>query len=112
METVKLKTLKDFRCSNNSDYSCCEDRGITGKPHAVSTEELKAAAIEWIKAFRNKEDKYDKTIDWYESRSIDWEEKIPKDCNTTFSECDCEYEWKYNEKFIKHFFNISEEDLK
>jgi len=44
----KFTTLNDMTCASNGDYSCCEDKGITGNPHSVSTDKLREVAREWI----------------------------------------------------------------
>jgi len=61
---MKLKTLKDFKNTEYSDYYC---------EQMVSEEELKAEAIKWVKS------------DEYFENPDSW---------------------------IKHFFNITEDDLK
>lgn len=95
----ELKTLTEFRCSNNSEYSCCEDRGITGNPHAVDTDELRAEAIKWIKEIRRLQyvDKPDEEPYYFDNQM---------DCyNVEDGSCGVPC-------FIKHFFNITKEDLK
>ena len=82
-----MKTLKDFECSNNSDYSCCMDQGLSGNPHAVSTEDLREVAREWIKYFNENKHNCLKGLH-------------PKDV------CCCD---ESNERWITHFFNLEKE---
>ena len=102
-----MKTLKNLPCSDNSEYGCCEDSGISESPHSISVDDLKEAAKEWIEKL--KEEKCNSTID---------EENFPvkNDCpnwfeiedDTYYSHCLCSLVNKTKIKFIENFFNIGE----
>jgi hypothetical protein len=85
MEKEKLKTLKDFEEFHNYDFDF----------KMINKEELKSEAVKWVKS-------------------------IMKECSERYLKSDgivCEFgdicincEVKIN--WIKHFFNLTEEDLK
>ena len=79
-----MKTLKDFECSDNDEYSCCEDKGRSGNPHSVSTEHLRGAAREWIKELEKEE-------------KGQWKDGSPLVA-------------KHAKQWIKHFFNLEEKN--
>ena len=79
-----LKTLKGISCGNRSgaEASICAN---CGKNHTVTEEWLKKEVVKWVKDIRSNLD-----------------ENVPGECK----DCIGLICW------IKHFFNISEEDLK
>ena len=100
----ELKTLKDLRFFDEYKNQIGEEYNI------MIRDELKAKAVKWVKRLRE-EDNYDKhgysdvisledfkkTDDYENGLGISWAEcsDIPATIN-----------------FIKHFFNLTEEDLK
>ena len=90
---MKLKTLNDF------------ETGVDGPSYEALLHNLKAEAIKWVKEMRKEQGKQPRDLDWlpYEIGTTIDSEKT----KSQFSEMD------YSEtiQFVKHFFNITEEDL-
>ncbi len=84
---MKLKTLKDFEgCKKEDFYWACEQSGGSFKPEGeyISKEDLKQEAIKWVLDIRN---------------------SIPS-TSSKKEDIRC-----FSESWIKHFFNITEENL-
>ncbi len=79
---MKLKTLKDFNWEENVTIF---DGDMTGVNEDSIKKELKAEAVKWVKNLKLME--------------------LREDTSESHSNRDCAY-------WIKHFFNITEEDLK
>ena len=84
MSEKKIDTLADLRCDV---FECgCEDDGL-GREAGYTEELLKETAVEWIKYYEN----------------IKLPKSIPENVR--------EYGTGMTIDFIKHFFNITKEDL-
>ena len=86
IKMTELKTLKDIE-----EYIFCPHGDCTWKAKMVSFDKLKAEAVKWVKEFEEKGN---------DNREFD--DEYPW----------CDYMPYGIIGFIKHFFNITEEDLK
>jgi len=114
---MKLKTLKDLeRKEPHSEVVPIEKMSKLGAKFIshyevpkgeefVLIKELKQEAIKWIKAMKNKEPDYEK--DPYEFDAANYKFNFgDEEVYLSWEEIDAIVSW------IKHFFNITEEDLK
>ena len=101
MTENKLKTLKEIEIVDRVGINF-EDRITNYKVGFVGTTELKREAIKWIKQLRKCYDEDDWTIEEEAG-------KIPIHLHSEKHECN---DFNTVERFIMHFFNIEESDLK
>ena len=109
---TELKTLKDLRKFNwnneeyenmdisNEEYSKGKRANLL-REEAITTKELKAEAIKWVKFAKKKKLEYDNGdyVDW-----LGFDD--PQPGKDAWEQCDGLI------KSFKHFFRITEEDLK
>ena len=105
METENIKTLKDIEIP-------CEILDVLTERQSIQLqkdidESIKAEAIKWVKEGRINPKNIIEIItanpDYFHVRDINKE---------TYYGIELKLVWRFMEDIIKHFFNITEEDLK
>lgn len=100
---MTLKTLKDFVCMDCckkvDTLNNCAHLNTKTTEHFVSTKELKAAAIKWVKAIISKQEEMEsiKNSEFFCGTWCSWDEEL-SDTEGAIG-------------ILKHFFNITEGDL-